>query len=459
MVSPTSAHLTCTVVQTPLLNLYKVEWPKDKQIHMITSNLQVPHTFMMLISPVSVKDSTLSMIPGNGSSESLSPTNNTKPTVDSPDSPLSQSKKPRYENNTITLSSALDLSPLLVPAVTGALHSGLPSSEVYPEFKSEKFDVLIVENPSDLRLVALQIFMDTLDIKGFGISPAALIEYIRQVSIHYKPNPFHNFYHAVNVLHCMYTMVKRIRVAEIVDSVTVFSFLLSALTHDVGHTGRTNSFEINSASKLALRYNDNSVLENHHCSLAFRLLQKNGANVLFGFSADQKKNIRKTMIACILATDMSKHTEILDEAKSRFSVLSQHQSLDAAEATFLGKLLLHAADLSGPAKEFKVAREWSSRVTEEFNAQVAIEVSLRLPVLGFMAAPDELTFLKNEIGFSTFFVAPLCKIVSNMFSEMEFASRQLEENISKYTAVRDAIERERGIHSNEESDDHKPSKV
>ena len=39
----------------------------------------------------------------------------------------------------------------------------------------------------------------------------------------------------------------------------IFSTVLGGLCHDVGHTGRTNSFEIASRSKKALTYNDISV--------------------------------------------------------------------------------------------------------------------------------------------------------------------------------------------------------
>lgn len=36
--------------------------------------------------------------------------------------------------------------------------------------------------------------------------------------------------------------------------------VFSGLCHDVAHTGHTNAFEVNSLSKLAVRYNDKSVL-------------------------------------------------------------------------------------------------------------------------------------------------------------------------------------------------------
>ncbi|KEP66495.1 UNVERIFIED_CONTAM: 3'5'-cyclic nucleotide phosphodiesterase domain-containing protein [Hammondia hammondi] len=48
--------------------------------------------------------------------------------------------------------------------------------------------------------------------------------------------------------------------------------MIAALAHDVGHPGTTNAFEMNRRSLLALTYNDNSVLEQFHSSVAFFLL-------------------------------------------------------------------------------------------------------------------------------------------------------------------------------------------
>lgn len=47
---------------------------------------------------------------------------------------------------------------------------------------------------------------------------------------------------------------------------------MSGLCHDLEHTGRTNNFEIANMSRLAIRYNDESVLENHHASASFKLM-------------------------------------------------------------------------------------------------------------------------------------------------------------------------------------------
>jgi len=48
--------------------------------------------------------------------------------------------------------------------------------------------------------------------------------------------------------------------------------LISCLLSNVGHPGVTNSFLINIKHLKALRYNDKSVLENHHLAIGFKIL-------------------------------------------------------------------------------------------------------------------------------------------------------------------------------------------
>jgi len=57
---------------------------------------------------------------------------------------------------------------------------------------------------------------------------------------------------------------------NILTDLEIFALLFAALIHDLEHTGRTNNFHVNTATDLALLYNDRSVLENHHVSAAFR---------------------------------------------------------------------------------------------------------------------------------------------------------------------------------------------
>lgn len=55
-----------------------------------------------------------------------------------------------------------------------------------------------------------------------------------------------------------------------ITHVEAFGTLLAALCHDVDHPGLNNDFFVAIHHPAALLYNDNAVLENHHCAFTFR---------------------------------------------------------------------------------------------------------------------------------------------------------------------------------------------
>jgi hypothetical protein len=42
--------------------------------------------------------------------------------------------------------------------------------------------------------------------------------------------------------------------------------------HDVSHPGTNNAFQINAGTEVAMRYNDQSVLENYHAYITLKML-------------------------------------------------------------------------------------------------------------------------------------------------------------------------------------------
>jgi len=56
---------------------------------------------------------------------------------------------------------------------------------------------------------------------------------------------------------------------SIANSLDKFALLVSAFLHDYRHPGCNNGFLVKTSHDLALRYNDESVLECHHASEGF----------------------------------------------------------------------------------------------------------------------------------------------------------------------------------------------
>lgn len=52
-------------------------------------------------------------------------------------------------------------------------------------------------------------------------------------------------------------------------------------------------YQINARTELAIRYNDISPLENHHCAVAFQILAQPECNILCNVQPDGFKQIRQ----------------------------------------------------------------------------------------------------------------------------------------------------------------------
>eukprot|EP00061_Rhincodon_typus_P016650 g44977.t1 len=91
-------------------------------------------------------------------------------------------------------------------------------------------------------------------------------------------------------------------------------------------------YQINARTELAVRYNDISPLENHHCAVAFQILSQPECNIFANVDPEVFKQIRQGIITLILATDMARHGEILDSFKPKvatFDFLNEEHKISS----------------------------------------------------------------------------------------------------------------------------------
>ena len=88
-----------------------------------------------------------------------------------------------------------------------------------------------------------------------------------------------------------------------------------------------NDFLIATGTEMALRYNDVSVNENMHASLAHELLYRPSNNFVEHLHEDERRFMRRLIVASILSTDMSVHSELLKVSTTN----SQHPALCACK--------------------------------------------------------------------------------------------------------------------------------
>jgi hypothetical protein len=73
-----------------------------------------------------------------------------------------------------------------------------------------------------------------------------------------------------------------------------YEFLINE--DDVNHDVKQGRLDLISGSELALMYNDESVLENHHLAVAFKLLQNNKCNIFSNLTTQSRLLLRKMSI-------------------------------------------------------------------------------------------------------------------------------------------------------------------
>lgn len=196
----------------------------------------------------------------------------------------------------------------------------------------------------------------------------------------YLPNPYHNSVHATDVTISLMYLAKSADLLEHSTDLEIAALITAGLAHDVGHPGVNNRFLQNSKDKLALECkphvdNDVSILEMMHLSVLFNLFESTRAGA--DLPLDVWMTFRKLVIELVLATDMSKHFEMVGMLRAMIAPVTLE---DTATRLFLFRILLKCADIGHSAKVWELHERWSYRIIEELFLQGDSEKAKGLPV-------------------------------------------------------------------------------
>lgn len=102
---------------------------------------------------------------------------------------------------------------------------------------------------------------------------------------------------------------------------------------------------------MALRYNDQSPLENHHCSTLLSILHQ--FHLLSSLTRHQRAYVRKLIIELIISTDLARHDE-LNLRLAQMPPLGE-APISPADRTCLLQGVLHAADFYSPTLPWRAS--------------------------------------------------------------------------------------------------------
>ncbi|KAM9089027.1 high affinity cGMP-specific 3',5'-cyclic phosphodiesterase 9A isoform 4-T4 [Megaptera novaeangliae] len=255
----------------------------------------------------------------------------------------------------------------------------LLSPETVDALRKPTFDVWLWE-PNEMLSCLEHMYHDLGLVRDFGINPITLKRWLEKFS-----------------------------------QMDILILMTAAVCHDLDHPGYNNTYQINARTELAIRYNDISPLENHHCAVAFQILSQPECNIFSSVPAEGFKQIRQGMITLILATDMARHAEIMDSFKEK---MENFDYSNEEHMTLLKMILIKCCDISNEVRPVEVAEPWVDCLLEEYFMQSDREKSEGLPVAPFMDR-DKVTKATAQIGFIKFVLIPLFETVTKLFPAVE----------------------------------------
>lgn len=274
------------------------------------------------------------------------------------------------------------------------------------------FNDLSLIHPSDTS--AEENFRRAQEQMSF-VSSGVLYNFIMIAQTNYSTeNAYHNFYHSIDVTHATFLIIKAIQEAAKLSPLEKFSLLIAALSHDMEHPGLNNAYLVKTNHPLATRYNDISVLENMHASRLFEIASSCcNANVFQDLDDSMKIEARRIIIHSIIHTDMSKH----------FPMVSRMELAPAAfesgdDRLFLAAIILHAADISNPARDAAVASKWAENILTEFFAQGDLEKSKGHDISP-MCDRTQTCLYQTQKNFIDFIVLPFYRAMAKIFPDVD----------------------------------------
>lgn len=277
---------------------------------------------------------------------------------------------------------------------------------------SWKFDPFMVDMTTrhrPLSTTAFWILKNDACIDDLNLDEVKLASFLSRIEAGYPENPYHNRMHVSDVLQKIYMIINFGGFSDEPWSTEErFAVYFAAIIHDYDHPGLTNWFLVQSRHLIAFSHNDISVLENHHLSEAFKLLQRPENNFVHKFSPKQFLLWRRRVIDLVLSTDMTKHFDVLalwDKTFRPKGILPVHGSSEDSRLNTL-KIALKSADIGHCCVSAKLHKRWAGLLQEEYFVQGDREADLQLPVSPLMNR-NKPGLLSSQMEFFDVIAIPL----------------------------------------------------
>ncbi|KAA6423770.1 MAG: hypothetical protein FRX49_06341 [Trebouxia sp. A1-2] len=369
---------------------------------------------------------------------------------------------------------------LLLDCMPDLQHAVLQDAETNWQF--DIFAFAEATPGSTLSMLTFHLYKQAGLVREFKLDERKLCNFLQKVESGYSAeNPYHNSIHAASVVQMTHMLLCHggLIKSGLITKTQQLSSYWSAAVHDYEHGGLNNDFLIKTSHALAVRYNDQSPLENHHMSAAVQLLfqpdysyiavrcagpftcfcwrwlhNKQHLSWFDMLRSETIAHVRSVCVNQVLGTDMKRHFDITSRFQSAFKqqpvgsggtaahVMPVWDNVKAEDKTLvyqhhmnsisimwqcdmtsdkqhIPQMVLKCADIGHLAVDPKTHKRWAFQLEEEFFRQGDKEKEAGLAVSPLMDRSMQGGMTRSQLGFFNIVGIPLFKAIADLFEESQ----------------------------------------
>lgn len=297
--------------------------------------------------------------------------------------------------------------------------------------------------------VAFFVFNHFHLLEQFDISNDLFFTFLYKLRECYNEPPYHNWIHAIDVLQYFQYQIKCCCFDSVLTGLELLAICTAAISHDAGHEGFNNVYNVNAQTPLGILFKDQSVMEMYHCTVIIRIIAQEECNIFHAISVEDRKRIWSWIVQMILATDMAHHFKLVKNAND---IMDQGPiNLSNPKHRLMAMtMLMKVSDVSNVSRPFEVADKWCDVLCEEFWRQGDMELAGGLQISSPLNERGKGNKPKGQVNFYTFVCLPLYQAIARIFPELEVNLEAVKSNLERWKQLVIESEKEDNNENNED---------
>ncbi|XP_064913664.1 cAMP and cAMP-inhibited cGMP 3',5'-cyclic phosphodiesterase 10A isoform X1 [Columba livia] len=306
------------------------------------------------------------------------------------------------------------------------MHCTLPP-QIYKEIELYHFDI----SPYEGVWPAIFVYMVHQSCGPASFELEKLCRFTMSVKKNYRRVPYHNWKHAVTVVHCMYAILQNNQ--RLFTDLERKGLLVACLCHDLDHRGYSNSYLQKFDHPLAALYST-STMEQHHFSQTVSILQLEGHNIFSNLSSSEYEQVLEIIRKAIIATDLALYFGNRKQLEELHQTGALNLKNQAHRDRVIG-LMMTACDLCSVTKLWPVTRLTANDIYAEFWAEGDEMKKTGIQPIPMMDRDKKDEVPQGQIGFYNAVAIPCYTTLAKIFPSTGPLLRACRDNLSQWEKV------------------------